>query len=136
MNEDFSDIFEKLNINKDSISPEMINNVMNMLKNNSNVSTDNSNDPSQNTSTPDIDMETILKIKTIMDKMKKNSNNPRAKLLNDLKPYLDNNKKNKLEQCMKIDKMIELLPLIGGDVNTRLYNDDSILLISLIALLF
>lgn len=136
MNEDFSDIFEKLNINKDSISPEMINNVMNMLKNNVNDTSGDSNESSQNTSIPDIDMETILKIKTVMDKMKKNSNNPRAKLLNDLKPYLDNNKRNKLEQCMKIDKMIELLPLIGGDVNTRLYNDDSILLISLIALLF
>ena len=136
MNEDFSNIFEKLNINKDSISPEMINNVMNMLKNNSNDSSDDNQDSSANSSSPDIDMETILKIKSIMDKMKKNSNNPRSKLLNDLKPYLNDSKKNKLEQCMKMDKMIELLPLIGGDVNTRLYNDDSILLVSLISLLF
>ena len=35
----------------------------------------------------DIDMETILKLKSAMDKLKKNGN-PRAKLLNDLKPFL------------------------------------------------
>ena len=35
MNEDLSNIFEKFNINKDSISPEMINNLMGMLGNNS-----------------------------------------------------------------------------------------------------
>lgn len=34
MNEDLSNIFEKFNINKDSISPEMINNLMGMLGNN------------------------------------------------------------------------------------------------------
>ena len=34
MNEDLSDLFEKFNINKDSISPEMINNLMGMFKKN------------------------------------------------------------------------------------------------------
>ena len=34
MNEDLSNIFDKFNINKDSISPDMINNLMNMLGNN------------------------------------------------------------------------------------------------------
>ena len=33
MNEDLSSIFEKLNINKDAISPEMIDNLMNMINN-------------------------------------------------------------------------------------------------------
>ena len=35
MNEDLSNIFDKFNINKDSISPDMINNLMNMLGNSS-----------------------------------------------------------------------------------------------------
>jgi len=35
MNEDLSNLFEKFNINKDSISPDMINNLMGMLGNNS-----------------------------------------------------------------------------------------------------
>ena len=34
MNEDLSNIFDKFNINKDSISPDMVNNLMNMLGNN------------------------------------------------------------------------------------------------------
>ena len=35
MNEDLSNLFDKFNINKDSISPEMVNNLMSMLGNNS-----------------------------------------------------------------------------------------------------
>lgn len=34
MNEDLSNLFNKFNINKDSISPEMVNNLMSMLANN------------------------------------------------------------------------------------------------------
>ena len=58
MNEDLSNIFEKLNINKDSISPEMINNIMGMFTNTSN---NNASQHSENSS-PDIDIETIIKI--------------------------------------------------------------------------
>ena len=39
MSEDLSSVFEKLNINKDSISPEMINNLMGMLENNTSKDT-------------------------------------------------------------------------------------------------
>ena len=49
MNEDFSSIFEKLNINKDSISPEMINNILNIVNNSSDTN-------------ESIDIETIMKI--------------------------------------------------------------------------
>ena len=67
MNEDLSSIFEKLNINKDNISPEMVDNIMNMVNNFSNSSSSNSTS-SENSehNTSDIDMETILKIKSIM----------------------------------------------------------------------
>ena len=43
MNEDLSNLFDKFNINKDSISPEMINNLMNMLGDNSSSSTEQTN---------------------------------------------------------------------------------------------
>ena len=39
MNEDLSNLFDKFNINKDSISPEMVNNLMNMLNSNSSNNT-------------------------------------------------------------------------------------------------
>ena len=40
MNEDLSNLFDKFNINKDSISPEMVNNLMSMLGNNSSGNTE------------------------------------------------------------------------------------------------
>lgn len=144
MNEDLSNIFQKLNINKDSISPEMINNLMGMINNsNNNNAEDNtsSNDDTRTETTssndaPDIDIETILKIKSIMEKMNIKKDSPRARLLQDLKPYLNESKRNKLDQYMKLDKMIELLPLLGGDFNPRLYSDNQALLLSLVTLLF
>ncbi len=136
MNDDLSNIFEKLNINKDAISPEMINNIMNMVGQSNEQSSDNSNSNSSNNTSPDIDMETILKIKSILDKMKTRGNSPHSKLLQDLKPYLDVNKQSKLDQYMKIDRAMDLLPLIGGDVRTPLYSDNQVLLFSLISLLF
>ena len=136
MNDDLSNIFEKLNINKDAISPEMINNIMDMVGQSNEQSSDNSNSNSSNNTSPDIDMETILKIKSILDKMKTRGNSPHSKLLQDLKPYLDVNKQSKLDQYMKIDRAMDLLPLIGGDVRTPLYSDNQVLLFSLISLLF
>ena len=136
MNDDLSNIFEKLNINKDAFSPEMINNIMNIVNHTNEQSSDNSSSNSNNSDSPDIDMETILKIKSILDKMITRGNSPHSKLLQDLKPYLDVNKQSKLDQYMKIDRAMDLLPLIGGDVKAPLYNDNQVLLFSLISLLF
>lgn len=50
MNEDLSNIFSQFNINKDSISPEMINNLMGMLGNNSsNNNEEHNNNYTENT---------------------------------------------------------------------------------------
>ena len=43
MNEDLSNLFDKFNINKDSISPEMINNLMSMLGNSSSSHSEQTN---------------------------------------------------------------------------------------------
>lgn len=115
MNEDLSGIFEKLNINKDSISPEMINNIMGMLNNNSSNNT--SDNSSNNSNSPDI--ETILKMKSIIDKMNIKEEDPRSRLLKSLKPYLNTNRQNKLDQYLQMSKLIEILPLLGGDFNAK-----------------
>ena len=115
MNEDLSSIFEKFNINKDSISPEMVNNLMNMLNQNSNDS-NNSQDNNSSNNFGDIDFNTILKMKSVIDKMNI-KNDPRSKLLQSLKPYLNENRQNKLDQYIQMSKIIEILPLSGGDVN-------------------
>lgn len=118
MNEDLSSIFEKLNINKDSISPEMIDNLMGMLEHNSSKDTSN-NSSNTNSSAPDIDIETILKMKSIIDKMNVKKDDPRSRLLQALKPYLSENRQNKLDQYIQMSKIIELLPLLGGDFNAH-----------------
>lgn len=133
MNEDLSNILEKLNINKDSISPEMINNVMNMFNTIQNQNENSEEGSNSNDST--IDMETILKIKSILDKVNLSKDSPRSKLLQDLKPYLPKEKKEKIDQYIQIDKMLEVLPLLGNSIPSNLYNDNQILLLSLITLL-
>lgn len=110
MNEDLSNLFEKFNINKDSISPEMIDSLMGMVNSNSNNNASSSNE----TSTNNIDFETFMKMKSIMDKMN-TKDNPRSRLLLSLKPYLKEDKKNKLDQYIQLSKLMELLPLLGGD---------------------
>ena len=89
------------------ISPEMINNMSSML-NNGNSNNNNSNN---NSSAPNIDMGTIMKMKSIMDNMN-NKNDPRANLLYSLKPYLRDSKKSKLDQyvnLLNISKIADIM---------------------------
>ena len=95
-----------------------------------------SSDSTGSSKSPDIDMDTILKMKSIMDKINAKNDKPSSKLLYDLKPFLNESKQSKIDKYVKMDKMVELLPLIGGDLNTHLYSDNQALLFSLIALLF
>ncbi len=67
----------------------------------------NSNDNEQNDDFS-FDINTILKIKEIMSAMN-NKNNPRNKLLHSLKPYLEDTKKEKLEQYIKIANLLSVL---------------------------
>ena len=110
MNEDLSNIFEKLNINKDSISPEMIENIMSMLNS-------NTNSESQNNGANSLDIETIIKMKSIMDKMNSKNNDSRSMLLQSLRPYLKESRRNKLDQYIQMSKIIDILPLLGGEFN-------------------
>ena len=120
MNEDLSSLFEKLNINKDSISPDMINNLASMLNNKSNNSNSSSNSQKEgtnNSSTSNIDFETIVKMKTIIDKMNV-KDDPRSNLLLSLKPYLKESRREKLDQyiqLMNISKALDFFPFLGGD---------------------
>lgn len=128
-NEDMSDVFDKLNsvAGSNNISPDMVNNLFNIL-NNSNISNDqdsnsdnssNQNTASSNNSfnTNGIDFETILKMKTIIDKMN-TKDDPRSNLLQSLKPYLKDSRKSKLDQyiqLMNLSKVMDVFPFMGGD---------------------
>ena len=95
------------------VSPEMINNLSNMLNS-------NNRDSSQGTSQANnfnLDMNTIMKMKSIMENMN-NKNDPRANLLYSLKPYLRDSKKDKLDQyvnLLNVSKIAELMNKNNND---------------------
>lgn len=85
------------------VSPEMINNLSSMLNSSQSNQDSNSNstNSSGNNNNFNIDMNTIMKMKSIMDNMN-NKNDPRANLLYSLKPYLRDSKKDKLDQYVNL----------------------------------
>ena len=122
-----SDVFEKLNniAGKNNVSPDMVNNLFNMLNNsnssnNANNSSDssnsNSNQSNENNSNG-IDIETIMRMKSIIDKMNV-KDDPRANLLQSLKPYLKESRQSKVDQyiqLMNMSKVMEVFPFMSGD---------------------
>ena len=133
-NEDMSDVFEKINniAGQNNISPEMVNNLFSMF-NNPNISSNNqNNNHSGNSSHQDhnnssntdnslgnsgIDFETIMRMKTIIDKMN-TKDDPRSNLLQSLKPYLKDSRKSKVDQyiqLMNMSKVMDVFPFMGGE---------------------
>jgi len=87
------------------VSPEMLNNLGNIM--NSQNNTNNT----QNSNNFNLDMGTIMKMKSIMENMN-NKNDQRANLLYSLKPYLRDSKKGKLDQyvnLLNISKIAEVM---------------------------
>ena len=92
------------------VSPEMINNLGNMLNSNT-ESNGNFN----------LDMNTIMKMKSIMDNMN-SKNDPRANLLYSLKPYLRDSKKDKLDQyvnLLNVSKIADIMNQNNSDKNNN-----------------
>ena len=96
------------------VSPEMINNLSSMLNSN-NQSNENSNN-SGNNNNFNIDMNTIMKMKSIMENMN-NKNDPRANLLYSLKPYLRDTKKDKLDQYVNLLNVSKIADLMNTNNN-------------------
>lgn len=116
MNEDLAGLFEKLNINKDNLSPDMINNLMNIV-NSSNSSKNDEKNSSSEKATNNIDFETILKMKSVIEQLN-NKDDPRANLLLSLKPYLKDSRKEKLDQyiqLLNISRVFDVFPFLGGE---------------------
>lgn len=130
MNEDFS---------------ELLNNFSNILKEKNidiNKIAGDSCSPAENTDNNNfsLDIETILKIKEIISKINQNSDCPRNKLLLSLKPFLDTEKKEKLDKYIKIATMLALLEDSEFDIGINFLKSnkkgyDSILIITLFLLI-
>ena len=94
------------------VSPEMLNNLGNMLNSNN-----QSNQNSSQNGNFNFDMNTIMKMKSIMENMN-DKNDPRANLLYSLKPYLRDSKKNKVDQyvnLLNVSKIAELMNKNNND---------------------
>ena len=89
-----------------NISPEMINNMANMLKN-SNNKADSDNGNKTDSVNSSLDFETIIKIKSIMDTLN-NKDDPRSNLLYSLKPYLRKSRQDKLDQYPNLFKITQV----------------------------
>lgn len=87
------------------------NNDENSNQNNSNI---NSNSNQNSFDFSNIDMNTIMKMKNIMEKMN-NSNDPRSNLLASLKPYLRDNKKEKLDQYANLINFAKIAEILKND---------------------
>ena len=126
-NNDMSNIMNQINnMIKNNEIPDDIKNMINNFSNSSsnsnstsNTSNSNNNSSEENTSsTPDIDINTILKMKQIMDSMNSNKDDPRTNLLMSLKPDLKESRKEKVDQYVKLfglGKAFEVFGALGGE---------------------
>lgn len=140
MNEDFSEVINKFsdilkekNIDLNNITGGNHPPVNNAVDNNS----DNCSD-SSSTNDFSLDIETILKIKNIISKINENKDCPRNKLLHSLKPFLEHEKQEKLEQYIKIANLLSVLENLDIGINflENKKGYDFILIITLFLLLF
>lgn len=97
------------------VSPEMLNNFASMMNSNTQNDNNNSNTSSNNFN---IDMNTIMKMKSIMNNMN-NKNDPRANLLYSLKPYLRDNKKEKLDQYVNLLNVSKIADIMNKKEDNR-----------------
>lgn len=142
MSNNINDLFANLNVPDDvkqminngssndlnnllsQVSPEMINNLSNILNSNAQTSSQNSSNQNINNSTSNnnnnfnLDMNTIMKMKSIMENMN-NKNDPRANLLYSLKPYLRDSKKDKLDQYVNLLNVSKIAELMNKNNDTK-----------------
>lgn len=127
------------------IPPEMMQNLSSMMNQSNNNTTNdnssnnnfNSNSNSGNTNTnstnqttnkgnfdfSNLDMNTILKMKTMMEKMN-TSGDPRSNLLYSLKPYLRNEKKEKIDQYANLLSFAKIAELMKTDKDNKENKDN------------
>lgn len=70
--------------------------------NNNNNNNSNNNNSNMNFDLNNIDMNTIMKMSSILGKVNNQKDDPRANLLNSLKPYLRDSKKGQLDNYMSL----------------------------------
>lgn len=130
MNEDYSDLIKNFsNILKEkNIDVKSIISSPSHEQNNTQNETKEQYSHINNTSTSNdfnIGIDDIIKIKNIFETMNSEENSNRNTLLHSLKPYLPTQKKEKLEQLIKLSSLLTALELLehknifGIDLNSN-----------------
>ena len=113
MSDDLSDLIK--NFSNSNIDMNKVNDLLSSLKSTDKSSSSNDSSSSENTSPNNIDINTMLKIKEMMDKINSSHNDKRSNLLLALKPYLRESRQTKLDQYMKLLNMAPLLEMFKND---------------------
>lgn len=121
MNDNLSDLLNNLskNINSsdgNNINPDMLKQLLDSFNSSNGSNDSNKND---NNSNPDIDLDTILKMKTIMEKMNSSKSNSSSNLLLALKPFLRQSRQSKIDQYVQLLKLSPLLEMFKNDNDTN-----------------
>ena len=117
---DMSNVMKQLNnMMQNNEFPDNIKEAINNFKNSSsNNNTNTNNKNTNNSDNPEIDINTILKMKQIIDSMNTNKNDPRSNLLMSLKPYLKESRQKKVDQYVQLfglSKAFEMFNFLGGE---------------------
>ncbi len=110
------------------IPPDMIQNFSSIINNNSDTSNtyskkaESSKTVGSNFDFSNIDMNTIMKMKSVMDKMN-SKNNAGMNLLYSLKPYLRDGRKEKLDQYANLMNFMQIAELLKNDNNKSKENN-------------
>lgn len=101
----------ELNDVMSKISPEMLQNFSSMMGNNGGSNNfNNGNNSNNGFDFSQLDMNTIMKMKSVMDKLN-TSNDPRSNLLQSLKPYLREERKSKVDQYANLLNVAKIADL-------------------------
>lgn len=115
-NTDMNNIMNQINsMMQNNEIPDDLKNIINNFKSSSNSSNSNKENTSNDS---EIDIETILKIKKVMESMNSSKDDPRSNLLVSLKPYLKESRQKKVDQYIKLfglGKAFEIFNSLGGD---------------------
>ena len=112
-NEDMSELFNKFsNMINDGNIPDEMKNILSSISSSNSQNNSNQNN-SNNSANSSIDFETLMKMKSIIEKMN-NKNDPRSNLLLSLKPYLKESRQEKIDQYIKLFGMSKVMEMFNS----------------------
>ena len=120
MSEDLSDLINNVkNIVDSGNIPDNMKEILNKLNSSENNtivgnSKSNSGNITNNLNNLNIDIDTVLKMKSIIDNINQNDD-PRSNLLYSLKPYLRESRKSKLDQYVNLLNITKIVGLINNE---------------------